>query len=374
MSEPIGLYLHVPFCRSKCPYCDFYSVRGDGALMDAYTDALLRQISTAPPEAADSVYFGGGTPTLLGKERLGKILAALSARFSLTHDCEITTEANPRAAEGEVIAALGSLGFTRASFGMQSADERELSLLGRRHSRDEVARSVEGCRAGGVDNISLDVMLGVIGQTSASLRDTLDFALSLSPAHLSAYILKVEAGTPYDAPRFRDKVPDEDAQADLYLETVRYLSQHGLCQYEISNFARPGMESRHNLKYWRCRPYLGFGPAAHSYYGGMRFAVLRDLRAFCRTDDFSRLPFTEVCEGGGFFEELMLGLRLNEGVDLDALSGRYALDLSPLKAAARPLCARGLAVLEDGRLSLTPEGFLVSNAVIAALLDAASER
>ncbi len=372
MPQPIGIYIHVPFCRSKCPYCDFYSLRVGDEAMDAYTAALLRHIATAPTEKADSVYLGGGTPTLLGPRRLSRILEAVAAHFPLSKDCEITAEANPRAAEGDTIAALGRLGFTRVSFGMQSAVSSELRLLGRRHTREEVAQSVELARQGGIDNISLDVMLGVIGQTAPSLSQTLDFAASLKPTHISAYILKVEEGTVYNSPRFLSQIPDEDTQVDLYLAAVEGLSSLGFHQYEISNFAKPGYESRHNLKYWRCQEYLGFGPAAHSYYGGRRFALPRDLESFCKAPGFGDIPFDGVCDGGGFFEEFMLGLRLAEGINLDQLGSRFSVDVSPLERACPPLERRGLLCLNGHHLSLTTEGFLLSNSIISHLLNTIS--
>ena len=367
MPQPIGIYIHVPFCRSKCPYCDFYSLRGGDEAMDAYTAALLRHIATAPTEKADSVYLGGGTPTLLGSQRLSRILEAVAAHFPLSKDCEITAEANPRAAEGGTIAALGRLGFTRVSFGMQSAVSSELRLLGRRHTREEVAQSVELARQGGIDNISLDVMLGVIGQTAPSLSQTLDFAASLKPTHISAYILKVEEGTVYNSPRFLSQIPDEDTQVDLYLAAVEGLSSLGFHQYEISNFAKPGYESRHNLKYWRCQEYLGVGPAAHSFLDGRRFYFPRDLAGFVNASD----PWEQVVQdgsGGDAQEQLMMRLRLREGIDLGWFARSFSLELEPMYKRAEFLQKHGLLELQKGRLFLTPQGFLLSNSVISDLL------
>ena len=254
----------------------------------------------------------------------------------------------------------------------QSAVSSELRLLGRRHTREEVAQSVELARQGGIDNISLDIMLGVIGQTASSLSQTLDFAASLKPTHISAYILKVEEGTVYNSPRFLSQIPDEDTQVDLYLAAVEGLSSLGFHQYEISNFAKPGYESRHNLKYWRCQEYLGFGPAAHSYYGGRRFALPRALESFCKAPSSETSPL-RVSAMGAAFAEFMLGLRLAEGINLDQLGSRFSVDVSPFgKGLSAPWSAGGLLCLNGHHLSLTTEGFLLSNSIISHLLNTIS--
>ena len=367
MTKPLGIYIHVPFCKQKCVYCDFYSLPRREEDMDAYVSALRLQLAETDFSgcAADTVYFGGGTPSLLGPCRLAALLEAVSAACPVSPGAEITFEANPdSAADAGDLAALRRAGFNRVSLGMQSADDGELKALGRVHTMAQVRAAVEAARTAGFDNLSLDLIYGLPGQDLPRWRENLAAALELGPEHLSCYGLKAEPGTPLYARR--DALPGDEVQADMYLETVDLLEARGFRQYEISNFAKPGRESRHNLKYWTLGEYAGFGPGAHSDFRGVRYAWARDLDAFLRGDrllsEARRMTLRDREE-----ERLMLSLRLARGLDL-AEWGRPSFPpfLERCEAA-------GYALREGGRWRLTPRGFLVSNQIIGELLNLLQE-
>lgn len=362
MNRRIGVYLHIPFCAGKCPYCDFYSRRGSEEEYDRFADAMVRAIGSAPGGEADTVYFGGGTPVLLGERRLLRLLDAVSRRFGSGWR-EVTVEANPCAVSPPMLRALKAGGFTRLSFGVQSLSDLTLRTLGRRHDAARALSAIDEAAAAGFAHLSADLMLAVPGQTVQEIERSIDRLAETPIDHLSAYLLKLEPGTVF-AQRYPEA--EEDFAAACYLAMVHRCEQHGFSQYEISNFARgEGAQSLHNLRYWRCEEYLGIGPAAHSFLGGRRFFFPRDLDGFLRASD---VWATAVDDGGGGDEEerLMLALRLTEGVLLDSLSpGRRA----SIETAAPRLAEAGLLRIKQGRISLTPEGFLVSNAVIAMLLE-----
>ena len=260
MNKPLGIYIHVPFCKQKCVYCDFYSLPRREDQMDAYVSALRAQLAEADFSGyeADTVYFGGGTPSYLGPRRLTALLEAASAACSIAPGAEITLEANPDSAgDPDALSALRQAGFNRVSLGMQSADDGELRAIGRVHTMAQVRASADAVRRAGFDNLSLDLIYGLPGQSLPRWRENLSAAAALCPEHLSCYGLKAEPGTPLYARR--DTLPGDGAQADMYLETVDFLESRGYRQYEISNFAKPGRESRHNLKYWTQEEYLDPG-------------------------------------------------------------------------------------------------------------------
>lgn len=364
-----GIYLHIPFCAVKCPYCDFYSLPARPAVMDAYLAALLTEIGNAPNSLpAETIYFGGGTPVLFGAKRLSAVLERLRSRFAVSVDAEITLEANPFSTPEKEYEAHRRAGFNRISFGVQSAVPAELKALGRLQGPEQVKTAVARAKAAGFDNLSADLMLGIPGQTEVSLKESVAFLSSLGLQHISAYLLKIEEGTPFAEKGVLSLCPDEDGQAALYLKAVSLLEKAGFYQYEISNFAKPGSESRHNLKYWRREEYLGFGPAAHSFYRGKRYAHPRDLEDYLRTGGGNAV-LTDPCENPAE-EELMLRLRLTDGADIGALSVSEEAKRR-IFAAALPLEKAGLLQIAGNRISLTPEGFLVSNAVILRLIEAA---
>lgn len=377
MADKLGIYIHIPFCRSKCDYCDFYSLAGREGQMDLYQRALLAHLRETAPLAqgipVDSIYFGGGTPSYYGAKRLKELLAALYKLFSVEKDAEVTVECNPDSVGLKSLRTLRKAGVNRLSLGMQSARGEELYSVHRIHTPQQTDQAVELARKAKFTNLSLDLIYGLPGQTMESWKATVEHALSLIPQHLSCYGLKVEEGTPL-ARRVAEgeALPDDDQQADLYLWTVGRLERAGLPQYEISNFAKPGCESRHNLRYWLTRPYIGFGPGAHSDFGGRRYSFVRDLDAYIRgvleggniIDSSELIPQRERCG-----EYLMLRLRTTRGIDGREYRSTYFMDFAPLEARLREFAAQGWAEETDGRWHFTPKGFLVSNQLIGDLLE-----
>ena len=376
--KTLGIYIHVPFCASKCPYCDFYS-HCDRALIPDYADAVCGELlslrrTAAAADCADaktretvSVYFGGGTPSLLPPEQLSRILDTVRRAYRLTPDAEITLECNPGldAPEAYFSAAAGA-GVNRVSLGMQSAVDAERRRLGRRSGREAVSRCVDAARAAGIGNLSLDVMAGIPGQTLESLRETLDFALARDVPHLSVYLLKLEPGTVFYQRRDSLGLPDEDETAEMYLFLSRYLRAHGYRHYEISNFCKNGLPGKHNLRYWQGGEYLGIGPGAHGFLNGARYCQPPDLRSFL---DGAPCELTDT--GGGAAETLMLALRTDEGLDPQAFCARFGLKPDGRFEAKTALLRReGLLAGDTRRLCLTDRGMLLSNAVILALADA----
>lgn len=376
--EKLGLYIHIPFCRSKCDYCDFYSLANREDRMDDYQKALLAHLRETAPLAqdipVDTIYFGGGTPSFYGEKRLRELLAAIKKEFRVEKNAEITLEANPDSVDLKALRALRRAGFNRLSLGMQSACPAELEAVHRPHTVKQVDEAVAAAKKAGFKNLSLDLIYGLPGQTMDSWKATVEHALSLIPQHLSCYGLKVEEGTPLAARvEAGETLPDDDAQADLYLWTVGRLARAGLEQYEISNFAKHGFPSRHNLRYWLMRPYAGFGPGAHSDFGGRRYAWVRDLDQYIQgvlqggsiVDSEELIPRRE--RGG---EYLMLRLRTTQGIDEWEYRGEYFMDFEPIEARLREFETQGWAEkTEAGRWRLTPKGFLVSNQLIGDLME-----
>lgn len=359
-----GLYIHVPFCRGKCPYCDFYSVNQTPELLDKYTESLCARLDNAGDLSFDTVYFGGGTPSLLGALRIADILGHIHTESG----AEITVECNPSDTGGADsrfdFEKLAFAGVNRLSLGLQSANDAERRLLGRRAGAEDALRAIERARSCSIDNISLDLMLGISGQTRDSLLESVDFCAQAGAKHISAYLLKIEPGTPYSRMGERLGLPDEDAVCDLYLDCCDMLERRGFVQYEISNFAVPGFESRHNLKYWRCEEYLGIGPAAHSFIGGRRSYYERDLQGFLDGNE----PVADG-SGGDFEEYAMLALRLCEGLRFDKALARFGFPVpDTVIKKAQALEKQGLVQISDKSISLTRNGFLLSNSVIGEIL------
>ena len=285
MTEKLGIYIHIPFCKSKCDYCDFYSLPGREDLAGAYAATLRAHMEETAPRArgclVDSVYFGGGTPLMLGDQAVCELLKRVKKLFQVDRAGEITVEVNPDSVDGKALKRLRRAGFNRLSIGMQSAHDAELSAVGRPHTFAQTCQAVEWARKAKFKNVSLDLIYGLPGQSLESWRETLEAAIALEPEHISGYGLKVEEGTPLcRRVAAGETLPDDDFQADAYLMMVELLARRGYEQYEISNFAKPGFASRHNLRYWRMEPYLGFGPGAHSDFGGRRYSFVRDLEGY----------------------------------------------------------------------------------------------
>lgn len=364
-----GLYLHIPFCRSRCPYCDFYSMRCSDGLVQRYISALLCRTESLAAECGtgfDTVYIGGGTPSVLGSEQLCRIVGTLKERLDIAPDAEITVECNPFDAEKEDFRfdALAKAGINRISMGMQSADDSERRALGRLSDSAQVGKAVTRALAAGIGNISLDLMLGIPHQTADSLKRSIEFCAESGAVHVSAYLLKIEAGTRFFEMKAALPLPDEDETCDLYMTACEELEAAGFAQYEISNFAYKGFESRHNMKYWNCEEYLGIGPSAHSFCGGKRFFYERDIEGFINGNK----P-TNDGAGGSFEEYSMLRLRLSDGLIFDDIKRRFGFEV-PQKMIDRAsqLSKHGLVNVDSEHISLTRAGFLVSNAVIAELI------
>ena len=374
---PLGIYVHIPFCRSKCQYCDFYSLAcKDDKRMDAYINAVCAHIKEAgqlaPGYKVDTVYFGGGTPSYLGGDGLATILSAVRKYFDVTSDAEITFEANPDSISDKLLRRLRGEGFNRVSLGVQNDNDEMLKKLGRPHNYAQVLSAVQRIRKAGFKNLSLDLMYGLPGQTLTDWEKTLQHVLAINPEHMSCYGLKIEPNTPMYGYQDLLKLPDDDTQADMYLSAVEILKAHGFRQYEISNFARKGLLSRHNMKYWMGGEYLGFGPGASSDFAGKRFDIVRDLDAYISAmktggsilADIQQIPPRERAG-----EYLTTRLRTTVGIQGSEYEKQYLLPFAPLEASLEKCRMNGFAnKTMDGRWVLTPKGFLISNSIISDLL------
>ncbi len=364
--DRLSIYIHIPFCEQKCPYCDFYS-KSDKTQYDKYTDKLIESIvkySCKYPREITTVYFGGGTPSAIGSKRLCAILDSIKQHFIVLDDAEITVEVNPCSAKNLDFHAMKCAGFNRLSIGLQSANQNELKILGRRHNSDDAKNTIEIARNAGFENISLDLMLCVPNQTKSSLSESIRFCKDCGVEHISAYILKFEENTPfYNMKNELDKF-DDDSQAQIYLHAVSELEKYGYNLYEISNFSKPGFEGKHNLRYWRDEEYLGLGPSAHSFVDSKRFYYERDF------DKFYKDITVDDGTGGDIEEYIMLALRLKEGLNLNKLKNRYNFTLKENFAyKLNKLKSEGLILYDDNTISLTNEGFLVSNTIINYIID-----
>ena len=378
---PLGLYIHIPFCKQKCTYCDFYSLAGSEQEMDAYVQAVTTHLKETAPFAKnhiiDTVYFGGGTPTFLGEKRLIILLKAIGKYYRLAVDAEITIEANPDTAQNwRTLRRLRRAGCNRISLGMQSANEKELWVAGRIHTMDQVRTSVEAVRKANIKNISLDLIYGLPDQTMDEWQTTLNAALALNPDHLSCYGLKLEENTPLFEQQDTLEFPSEDTQAELYLHTVEFLADNGYMQYEISNFSKKGYHSRHNLKYWTLGEYAGFGPSAHSDFGGVRYGYGRDLQGYIDAVNNGKKLVSEstvLPEDARDTEWLMLGLRTVRGICPKTFERRFRRSFNCFLPFLRQCTEAGYVIEDAHSWHLTPTGFLVSNQIIGGMLDALAE-
>ncbi len=368
MKNNLGLYIHVPFCAVKCAYCDFYSLPERADTWDAYVARIQQQLAQAAKRISgytvDSLYLGGGTPSLLGGARIARILNSAHALFQPPPDAEITVEANPDSMTDAFLHAAHKAGANRLSVGVQSAHDDELRALGRIHTFAQAQDAIRRARQAGFENISVDLMYALPGQTAQRLAQSIDALLALEPTHLSCYGLTLEPHTPMG--RQHPVLPDEDAQADLYLLLCDKMAQAGFLHYEISNFARPGYESRHNSRYWKQSPYFGFGPGAHGDFHGVRYAWPRDLTAWLsgalppeiEDDDIDRAA-----------EYIMLSLRTADGWDAAHYQSRFDRDPRPIEQAFAAL-PQDYIRHTGTRWALTEPGFLISNSIILAALEA----
>ena len=370
----LGVYIHIPFCRSKCRYCDFCSHPPVADEREAYVAALKAQIASYKPRldgyVADTVYFGGGTPTLMSPRQLGDILDELRQAVAIDADAEITTECNPATVDRAALESLREYGINRLSIGAQSLNDNELRVLGRLHTAEQFVRTFEDARAAGFDNISLDLMYGIPEQTSDSWQATLNAAVALNPQHISAYGLRVESGTPFGDMGDKLILPDENATVQMYLDAIRKFESAGIFQYEISNFACQGRESRHNIKYWRCDDYIGFGAAAHSCFEGCRYAAPADVSAFLGGLWTEQNSITRLTEADVESEYVMLAMRLKNGLCRADYMDRFGMDPNEKYAERiKKYVCDGLVEADGRGYRFTVNGMLVSNYILADILD-----
>ena len=377
----LGVYIHIPFCASKCGYCDFYSLAGCDGRMNKYQDALLSHIreaaSTMAPYYIDSVFFGGGTPSYYGARRLVEIFNTLKRTGKVLKSAEVTVECNPDSVRRRDLQLLRKEGVNRISLGVQSASDDLLKIIGRRHNFTQVKKAVKMIRAAGFDDLSIDLIYGLPKQTKGDWAETLARGLDLEPDHLSCYGLKLEEGTPmYDAYRDSPVIPTDDEQADMYLYAVETLTHYGYQQYEVSNFAKRGHACRHNMKYWDMEDYLGFGPGAHSCIGNTRYSFIRDLEGYIKgiADGDNILDELETLdELDRASEYLMLGMRRGKGISRQEYHSIYRSDFAPIEALLQEYEKDGWTKQFDGRWCFTPAGFLLSNILIGSLWEAQAE-
>ncbi len=360
-----GLYIHVPFCKSKCPYCDFYSLTFNKQLEEDYTSAVVRNLSKYEGAKIDTIYFGGGTPSLLSTQSFSNIFNAIEKYFVLDNQ-EITLEANPATLDKTKLKELKNIGFNRISFGIQSMVDNELEKLGRLHNAKEAKQTVLDAYSAGFKNISADLMIGISNQTMDSLENSLSEFCKLPLTHISAYLLKIEPNTPYFKLANNLNIPNDDLSADMYLFTVNYLKEHGFYQYEISNFAKENYQSKHNLKYWNCEKYIGIGPSSHSFYNNKRYEVPRDFNKFI-SNEFQTEIINEN-NPANFYEKAMLCLRLSSGLSRK-ICDEFGYDFDKILQKAKHFKKANLICATKNNISLTKEGFLLSNTIISEILD-----
>lgn len=365
--KKLGLYIHVPFCIRKCNYCDFYSVKATDENILHYIESVENLIKKWSFElydyTVDTIYFGGGTPSILETKGLLRITESILGNFKIAENPEITAEVNPITTENIDFRNLHDIGFNRISVGMQSSDDKELAALGRLHGINEVDSTINSIVKGGITNFSLDVMLGIPLQTSDSLNNTLEYCINSGASHISTYMLKIEKGTPFYNMKNDIVFSDDDIQADFFEQTAHKLKFNGFRHYEISNFCRNDRISRHNMKYWELDDYLGIGPSAHSMIKDKRFYYPKDLNSFGCAD--------VVYESDAKSKEefIMLSLRTDSGLSFEKFKVLFGESISEsLLREADLLSKHNLLDIDENRIALTERGFLLSNTIITRLL------
>lgn len=370
-TDALGLYVHIPFCIRKCNYCDFCSFAiSEASWKYSYIDRLLREIYSYKEKKIrlDSIFFGGGTPSLLTRSEFSKIYKAIEESFEILPDCEFTIEANPKTLDKEKLAEFKRCGVNRLSIGLQSIHENEMKILGRVHNYEDFLYSYKLARECGIENINVDLMYGIPEQTMESFRATLDAVTALSPEHISLYGLILEEGTPFYEMQKRLNLPSEDSECDMYYFATDFLRRKGYSHYEISNYAKAGRECRHNLKYWRAEEYIGVGLAAYSYYNGYRFGNSSDRDVYLSQGEAKYEYLEKIEPKDEAYEYIMLRLRLAEGFSLSDYNARFSRDFMAEKGIAlEKYIKEGYLSVEGDRISLTERGFYISNTILAEL-------
>ena len=389
----LGLYVHIPFCQSKCGYCDFYSVKATQKTQEAYCDALIKQMQEyslpAKESLVDSVFIGGGTPTILGAELLLRLIKNIKKLFSMSHLPEFTIETNPNTVDLAALKKLCKAGANRLSIGLQSASEKELKLLSRSHTRDDFSSCFENARSAGFKNINIDLMYGIPGQTPKSFYESLRFAMRQKPEHISIYGLKLEPGSAFykNQENLQKYLPSEEDERTMYFLGCELLGRGGYTQYEISNFAKGGYECRHNLKYWTCSEYLGLGTGAHSYFSNCRFSFKKDIREYVRNYSYDETKLQNVdifdLDKYSLFDEhaeirpnerigeyVMLGFRLCAGIDTNKFAQLFRLDFDDMYyQKIAPFIDSGHIVKTAAGYAFSLEGMFVSNFILGKIID-----
>jgi len=378
MDKKVGIYIHIPFCTSKCAYCNFYSLAGADRLMQPYNKAVLKHIEEYSAQLdgyiTDTVYFGGGTPSYFGSAKLISIFNALKKHAHVLIDAEVTVEVNPGTVTLEDFSRLRRAGINRVSIGIQCADDKMLKSLGRQHTFAEAETTIKHARSAGFTNISVDIIYGLPSHNNKSWAETIAKTAALKPEHISCYGLKIEKDTQLYVFKNSPFMPDDDAQADMYLYAVESFARYGYRQYEISNFARRGFESRHNTKYWYGEEYIGFGAGAHSYIGKSRYSFVEDIRKYIERVESGQHAVVEHSEEMSDFENageyLMLRLRTVHGISEEEYYNIYRLKMDYVIELLKKYEEHGWAMFEEGRWRFTPEGFVRSNVLIGQILEA----
>ena len=375
----VGLYIHFPFCKRKCQYCDFHSVAGRDDWIEPYTGALCAEARRVSPAlkgvSIDTVYLGGGTPTLFSSETIGRVLNACREAFSISTDAEVSIEANPATVDAQSLAGLREAGLNRLSIGAQSFSDSLLRTLGRIHKSDDIYKAVRGAAEAGFTNISIDLIYGIPGQTLAEWKDTLDKAVSLPITHISAYALKIEEGTPFYTQRRAGELalPGEDAELAMQDTTIGMLAAAGFVRYEVSNYAKPGYMCRHNLHYWRYDEYMALGSGACGRLGPVRYTGAEDIAAYIDAAQGGLPAFSQkeiLSPDTRVREAVMMGLRLTEGIAYGDFQARFGVDLrARYGEAIRRLCESGLGISGDTGFRLTKRGTDLQNQALLLFME-----
>jgi len=376
-NKNLGIYIHIPFCAQKCAYCDFYSVT-DTQAMREYTLALTSHIrakkALGKNRTVDSIYIGGGTPSLLPAAYMEKILETVYDVFNVSDKAEISMEANPGTLDSGKLAAYRAMGINRLSIGLQSAHNDELSMLSRIHTIEEFENSFMLARMEGFDNINVDIIYALPNQTKASLASTLDFVISMAPEHISFYGLKIEENTPFGKnPEIQKALPDEDAQYEMYMDSCKALDEHGYIQYEISNFSKKDCACRHNIKYWTCDDYIGFGPAAYSFYGNSIYSYVKDVERYisCFDDEQAILDSEEKLTAQQIATQyVMLRFRLRAGINTAEYARRFGEDFEEKYGTKLERFLKEKYIIRTtGGYRLSRRGMMISNYILSEILD-----
>ena len=371
--KKLGLYIHIPFCVQKCFYCDFCSFAGASEQISEYVERICADIQNWSLRCGgldvDTVYFGGGTPTLLSASDFYRITDCINKYYSVCDSAEISCECNPATADLEYLRKIRSSGINRLSIGLQSSHDNELARLGRIHGFSDFLKTYEDSRLAGFENVSVDLMYGIPEQTLVSFAETLERIVSLDPEHISAYGLKIEEGTPFGKMKASLVLPNEDAEYDMYMKLTHFLAENGYTKYEISNFSHLGYESRHNMRYWKGEDYLGFGVSAHSYFEGERLANSRDIGAYLLGEDITESK-REIGESERETEFVMLRMRMSEGVNKQEFADSFKKDFDSCYGKALKKYINAGFVADNGyNTFFTDKGFFVSNYILSDILD-----